>query len=300
MTKDKDLKRRVRARMEKTGESYTTARSHIVRKRTTHHQSEQTLPGSLAGESERAESRSTESQAADPRATESQAADSMESQTAESPMDTSARSAAQPSEQADATVPRAGSSSSTSAGAPLPDGYEALAGQTDATVAAKTGRTWPEWVAALDGAGATDMDHAAIARWVYDACGVGWWSQTVAVGYERIRGLRAVGQRRGGAYEAGKSRTFAVPAARVFDAFADEDVRRRWLDVDLTIRKATPHKSLRITWGDGSNVEVYVTAKGASKTTVSIAHGKLSSKQAADEAKAFWADRFDVLATLLT
>ena len=30
MTKDKDLKRLIRARMEKTGESYTAARSHIV------------------------------------------------------------------------------------------------------------------------------------------------------------------------------------------------------------------------------------------------------------------------------
>src|SRR5688572_17663057 len=33
MTKDKDIKRRIRARMEKTGESYTTARSHLLRSR---------------------------------------------------------------------------------------------------------------------------------------------------------------------------------------------------------------------------------------------------------------------------
>jgi uncharacterized protein YndB with AHSA1/START domain len=271
MTKDKDLKRRVRARMQKTGEAYTTARSHIVRKRTAHHSTEPTQPGS----------QEAEPQAAEPRLVASE------------------RTAGQPAEPAGAGVSRAGSPAAKSLGASLPDGYEALAGQTDATVAAKTGRTWPEWVAALDAAGATKMDHRAIAGWVYDACGVGWWSQMVAVGYERIRGLRDVGQRRGGAYEAGKSRTFAVPAASVFDAFADDDVRRRWLDADLTIRKATPHKSLRITWGDGSNVEVYLTAKGPSKTTVSIAHGKLASKQAAEEAKAFWADRFDALAKLL-
>jgi hypothetical protein len=33
MTKQKDLKRVVRARMQKTGESYTTARLHLVKNR---------------------------------------------------------------------------------------------------------------------------------------------------------------------------------------------------------------------------------------------------------------------------
>ena len=44
----------------------------------------------------------------------------------------------------------------------------------------------------------------------------GWWAQTVTVGYERIKGLRAVGQRRDGTFEANKSRTFAVPLARLY------------------------------------------------------------------------------------
>jgi hypothetical protein len=47
----------------------------------------------------------------------------------------------------------------------------------------------------------------------------GWWSQTVAVGYERIKGLRAIGQRMDGSFEASKSRTFAVPLARLYGAF---------------------------------------------------------------------------------
>ena len=67
----------------------------------------------------------------------------------------------------------------------------------------------------------------------------GWWAQTVTVGYERIKGLRAVNQRRDGTFEANKSRTFAVPVSRLFDAFHDPRVRARWLpDVKLTVRTA--------------------------------------------------------------
>lgn len=218
MPKDKDLKRRVRARMQKTGESYTTARAHVVRK-----------------------------------------------------------------------VPPA-----------LPEGYEQLAGQTDDTMSAKTGRTWPEWVAALDSVGAADKPHSEIAHWVHDQTGLSWWSQAVAVGYERIRGLREVGQRRDGFYEAGKSRTFPVPVADAFEAFAHDERRRRWLDADVTVRKATPHKSVRMTWDDDTKIEVYFTEKGAAKCSVHVQHGKLPTKEAADDAKRLWGERLDALGALLT
>jgi uncharacterized protein YndB with AHSA1/START domain len=217
MPRDKDLKRRIRARMEKTGESYTAARAHILRRH---------FPS-------------------------------------------------------------------------LPDDYEALAGKSDALLAEKTGRTWPEWVAALDDLGATALDHGAIARWVHEQTGLGWWSQTVTVGYERIRGLRDVGQRRGGTYEAGKSRTFPVPIDRLYDAFADDARRRTWLGDGLTLRKATPHKSVRITWSDGTRVVAHLTEKGAVKSTVTVQHEMLPSRAAADEAKAFWKERLDALADLL-
>ena len=49
----------------------------------------------------------------------------------------------------------------------------------------------------------------------------GWWLQTVTVGYERIKGLRARGQRREGTYEAHKARTFNVPGTTLFDGWAD-------------------------------------------------------------------------------
>ena len=64
----------------------------------------------------------------------------------------------------------------------------------------------------LDGLGAAKMRHREIAALVSRKFKIGdWWSQSVTVGYERIKGRRAIGQRLDGRYEAGKSRTFGVP-----------------------------------------------------------------------------------------
>src|SRR5512141_590280 len=92
---------------------------------------------------------------------------------------------------------------------PNPD-YAARAGMSDASVRSATGRGWAEWVALLDSAAAASKPHRDIVRHAAGPSVTSWWSQMVTVGYERIRGLRERGQRRGGSYEAGKSRTFAV------------------------------------------------------------------------------------------
>ena len=114
-------------------------------------------------------------------------------------------------------------------GAPAVD-YAKLAGMSDTVVKEKTGCQWDRWVKALDSHGAAEMPHREIVDLVQKKYKVGdWWSQMVTVGYERIKGLRARGQRRDGAYEATKSRTFNVPIAALHHAFADAAIRRRWL-----------------------------------------------------------------------
>jgi uncharacterized protein YndB with AHSA1/START domain len=178
-----------------------------------------------------------------------------------------------------------------------PADYAALAGTSDAAVKVKTGRDWRRWVEALDAEKASGWEHQRIAEYVHETFGVpGWWAQTVAVGYERIKGLRAIGQRRSGSYEATKSRTFPVPLARLFHAFADEQLRQRWLpDVVLTVRKATPERSLRITWDDGTSVELWFTKKAADRSAVQIQHRKLATKAEAERLKAYWSERLDAL-----
>jgi uncharacterized protein YndB with AHSA1/START domain len=177
--------------------------------------------------------------------------------------------------------------------------YADAAGMSDAVVKTKTGRTWAEWVRVLDDARAVEMPHREIARFVSSLGTPGWWTQMVTVGYERIRGLREKGQRRGGLYEAGKSRTFNVPIETLYDAFANARTRRRWLEVKVTVRAAAQNKRMRLTWDDDTLVELGFTAKGSAKSVVAVVHQKLPNKSAADAIKKTWAGHFDRLAQLL-
>jgi hypothetical protein len=179
--------------------------------------------------------------------------------------------------------------------------YAKLAGLRDATLKAKTGCTWERWVKALDRVRAHTWPHGRIAAYVHEKYKVpGWWCQTVTVGYERIKGLRAIGQRRGGGFEASKSKTFAVPLARLYRAWSDARTRGRWLpEVDLTIRTATRDKSMRITWPDRTSVEVYFMAKGAAKSQLVVQHRKLPDHAAATRMKQSWGERLGALGEVL-
>jgi uncharacterized protein YndB with AHSA1/START domain len=178
--------------------------------------------------------------------------------------------------------------------------HATLAGMSDATIRARTGRTWREWVAVLDARDAHTWPHGQIARHVNEDHGIdGWWSQSVTVGYERIKGLREKGQRRGGAYETSKSRTFPVAVTSLYEAFTKPRMRAKWLPgVKLTVRKATP-RSIRITWEDATSVEVWLTAKAPDKGVLQIQHSKLPDRAAASRMKEYWSERLDDLQRVL-
>jgi hypothetical protein len=180
--------------------------------------------------------------------------------------------------------------------------YAALAGMSDEKIKAKTGCTWERWVHALDRKGADKMAHRDIAALVNEKYKIdGWWSQTVTVGYERIKGLRARGQRRDGTYEAGKSRTFNVPVTVLFDAWENSSTRRRWLNgASVKVRTATAPKSIRLGWSDGSIIAVGFLAKGKSKSSVALAHTKLPDRETANRWKQYWSDRLDALGEVLS
>lgn len=180
----------------------------------------------------------------------------------------------------------------------LPDDPASVAGMKDDAVRAKTGRDWRGWVAALDAGDADALGHAAIAARLHEEFGLsGWWAQMVAVGYERLRGLRAKGQRREGTWDVGKSKTVPVPLARLYRAFGARE-RGRWLgDAPLVVRKATREKSMRCRWGDDDTpVDLTFWAKGPQKSQVQLQHGKLPSQARAAELRAFWSERLAALA----
>jgi len=177
--------------------------------------------------------------------------------------------------------------------------YAKLAGMSDASVSKATGRTWVQWVGQLDSIQAAEKPHREIVKHVSSLGIPDWWSQMVTVGYERVRGLRERGQRRGGGYEASKSRTFPVSVEVLFDAWANARKRKKWLPVKLAVRSATPHKYMRIRWSDDTPVQVGFLAKGGQKSSVAIQHEKLPSKSAAEEMKKTWSEQFDRLGEFL-
>lgn len=160
---------------------------------------------------------------------------------------------------------------------------------SDAAVAAKTGKTWPQWFAVLDKAGAEAMPHRDIARMLHERHGVpGWWSQMVTVEYERARGKRAVYQTTEG-YAASVSRTLAASASALYRAWVDEDTRKRWLGpARLTITTATPRKSVHIRCGDGTRVDVGFYPRGRGKCQVAVGHRKLTKATDVAKMKKYW------------
>jgi len=221
MPTDKDFKRLVRSRMQKTGESYTAARAVLLR-----HPSASISPAA-------------------------------------------------------------------------PPDYAALAGISDAALKARTGCAWDKWVRTLDRVEAHRWPHREIARHVREAYKVpSWWSQTVTVGYERIKGLRARGQRRDGGYSVSKSKTVALPVSRLYRAFNDPRARTRWLqDAQFTVRTRIKDRSMRLTWDDGSLVLVNFWPRGQGKSQVQIEQTSLPDRETASRVREFWGERLEALAS---
>ena len=145
---------------------------------------------------------------------------------------------------------------------------------------AATGRTYAQWFALLDAAGAAGMTHAQIARALVDEHGVpGWGAQSVTVEYERARGRRAVHQNARGEFYAGVSKTIRRPAAEVHaeieSRLAEWELARRPSRANLVVRADAPV-------GRG---KISVADKG-DRCTVSVTHEKLPD----GEAVAAWKD----------
>lgn len=186
----------------------------------------------------------------------------------------------------------------------IPEGQREVLMHSEAAVRQATGHGWEHWVAMLDDWGATGRSHSEIASWLMSQEVPGWWAQGIAVSYERLRGMRAVGETAGG-FTATASKTIAASADRVFDAFEDPVLRGRWLPgVQLRTRTATRPRSIRYDWqgedgasgqADGSRVIVGVTTVGVAKATVAIQHERLADTEEVARFKELWRARLGSL-----
>ncbi len=266
MTKNKAQKQAIRARMAKTGEHYTTARHYLLDLHRP--DGDDVSPKSLLVSDEQLD--------ADP------------------PASSTGEIVVMPATlDPDPAMP---------AGATALPPRVAEPGVSDAAVRRATGRGWDEWFALLDAWNSTAHNHTEIARHVHETYGVdGWWAQSVTVGYERARGMRALHERPDG-FSMNASKTYPVPVERLFSAFVEQDERERWLEgVELRPRTSQPHKSARFDVLPGeTRLAITFIAKGSEKATAQLQQERLAHAEDVARWKAVWKEQLARLASYLS
>ena len=189
--------------------------------------------------------------------------------------------------------------------APQPDEAPAIPPEArlvaDEAMLRATGKDHAEWFAILDAWGATAHNHTEIASWLSETQGTpGWWTQNITVSYERARGMRKPGQMANG-FTVNVTRTIAVGAATVLEAFTNPAVRGTWLpDAPMQQRPTRATNTARFDWADPpSRVIVALVPKAGSRSTVAVAHEQLPDAETAERFKTSWRGWLGSLTTTL-
>lgn len=193
---------------------------------------------------------------------------------------------------------------------------------SDEAVRAKTGKGWSEWFAILDAHG-NERGHTERACYLNQKCGLSdWWSQSVAVEYERHRGLRVMNQKCDGKFQVSVSRVISASVERAWEAWSTEKGMDGWFsgrtkqefrvggryengDNDSgEFRVIVPNDRIRFTWEQkqhqpGSVVDVRFTPNGAAKCQVVIQHNDLANDAEAKDLKEGWSWAIDSLKSFL-
>jgi Domain of unknown function (DUF4287) len=165
-----------------------------------------------------------------------------------------------------------------------------------------TGRDREQWFALLDTWGAAGRPYREIADWLTGEHDLSsWWAQKLIVEYEQARGLRPAGVRPDGTFTVTASKTVAVPVERIFEAFVDAKLRKRWLPgAKMRERTSERGRLARFDWENGSTrVSVGFLSKGKAKGQVGLEHEHLPDARSAEKMKAFWRERLEALKALL-
>lgn len=174
-------------------------------------------------------------------------------------------------------------------------------GVSDAAMERATGRSRPQWHAALDQYG-LDIDHTErVRRLAADHPDLSsWWCQSVAVDFEQARGLRVKGQSSSGDFQVSCSKTVDGDPDAVWQRLvtapllptADWREGAVWDagEARVEVRRVDPGKILRWFWvveGGKSTVEVSFQPKGGATTVVFRHHG-LDSAEAVERYRKQW------------
>jgi uncharacterized protein YndB with AHSA1/START domain len=186
----------------------------------------------------------------------------------------------------------------------------------DAACRAKTGKTLPEWFAAIDARGGAAAGRRETITWLYEQMDKDtWWPTTVWVEYERARGVvnRKDGLSEG--YNICVTKTIAAPVAEVYSAFTGT-ASPDWLGSATpasegsaysddggnsgTWLRLRPGKDARLKWQTAgapnpTQVDASFADKGKGKTGITLNHVRIQTRAEADGLREAWSAALDRL-----
>jgi hypothetical protein len=166
----------------------------------------------------------------------------------------------------------------------------------DAVIQSATGRTWDQWRDTIEAELGGSPAHQEIVA-VAMATGLdGWWSQSVAVGYERITGMRLPNQLMDGTFTAGKSKTMELDVAAFRELLLDADARSDLFPgFDTELRSKPGSKAIRVGLDDAVVLFSFDPAPSG-RTRLTVTHEQLGSPGEVDVWKKYWGDWLEAVA----
>ncbi len=204
---------------------------------------------------------------------------------------------------------------------------EKYLGVSDEAVRSATGAGWEDWFHLLDASGAREWPHKRMVTFVsQNGLASGWWQQMVTSTYERVRGIKAVGETHDAMFQIGVQRTIGMPQERLWQMLVTPSGRDLWLGQvrDLRLAKGTPFRTregtvgeirslkegerIRLTWqprgfNAPSTLQLTLTCprNTTSKTTLRFHQERLSSGRQREQMRRHWkavADQLEQMARL--
>jgi hypothetical protein len=214
--------------------------------------------------------------------------------------------------------------------------YPKIGRVTSESVQKGTGKTWDQWVALLDKAGARPWTHQEIVAFLKKKHKLGpWWQQGVAMGYEIAIGRRIEGQNAKGEYGLTATKSLRIDAKSAWKNFASEEGVAIWLqplfEVELKPKKmfetqdgyfgeirtvmkpvqdpskkaAKVERRVRMTWQDpnwdySTSVEFIFVIKPNGKSIIAVNHSKIKDLRVQAKLRARWRKALDEFAEKLS
>lgn len=210
--------------------------------------------------------------------------------------------------------------------------YPKIGRVTSESVHKGTEKTWDQWVAILEKAGARTWTHQEIVAFLKKKHKLGpWWQQGVAMGYEIAIGRRVEGQNAKGEYSVTATKSLAMDAKNAWKNFISEEGIAIWLqplfEVEIkpknsfetqdgyfgeirTVMKpvqdpskpaAKVERRVRMSWQDpnwdySTSVEVLFVKRPNGKSIVAINHTKIKDLRIQAKLRARWRKALDEFA----